>query len=157
MSVCVNLGLAARIVDELDEVVLVLARLQPQLDVALDGVGEEVVVGAQAHDRLQARDAADEVVDALGDALHLVDERLVLGEAPDRALALVDALGDVVDVLERALEALAGVVERARRCRGSRPPPFGSPWFCATRTRTSSVMTRTFSRICCDLRLAAAP
>ena len=70
--------LAARVVDELDDVVLVLARLEAELDVALDGVGEEVVVAAQADDGLQAAEAVDVVVDALDDALDLVDERLVL-------------------------------------------------------------------------------
>ena len=42
----------ARVVDELDDVVFVLARLEAKLDVALDGVREEIVIGAEAHDGL---------------------------------------------------------------------------------------------------------
>ncbi len=74
-------------------------------------VREEVVVAAQADDGLQARDVLHVVVHALGDALHLVDERVVLRQLADGALAAVDAPGHAVDVLERALEALARAIE----------------------------------------------
>jgi hypothetical protein len=82
-----------------------------RLHVALHGVGEEVVVGAQLHDRLQPADAREQVAHVLDGALDLVDERLVFGEAPHGALAAIDARGHVVGVLEHALERLAGAVD----------------------------------------------
>ena len=61
--------------------------------------------------RLQAREAADEIVDALDDLLGLVDQVLVGGEAPDGALPRRGPLGDLADVVEHVLELLRGAVD----------------------------------------------
>src|SRR5579872_1279895 len=108
-------GEAARVGDELDLVVLVLPRLEPERDVALDGVREKVVVAPQTHDRLQSRQVLHVVVDALGHPLHLVDELVVFRQLADRPLSPVDAAADAVDVLQGALEALARPVDVLER------------------------------------------
>src|SRR5690606_41500706 len=65
---------APRVVDQLDVVVLVLLRLDADLDEALHRAGEELIVGAEVDDRLDAAEPTDELPDALGDPLHLRSE-----------------------------------------------------------------------------------
>src|SRR5262249_37788090 len=69
---------AARIVHDLDRVVLVLPRLKTELHEALHGLRAELEIRAQRHDGLKPGDPADEVADVLRDTLDLVDELLVL-------------------------------------------------------------------------------
>src|SRR6266487_2552172 len=59
--------LVSRVVDDFDQVVFVFGGLKAQLDVALDRVGDEIVVGAKPDDRLKPADPADEVAHAFDD------------------------------------------------------------------------------------------
>ena len=101
---------AARVVHDLDRVVFVLARLDPNLDVALHGAGQKLKVVSERDDGLHPIQAAHELIDAFGDTLDLVDQVLVLAEPAQRAFAAFDALGGRVDVGERAFEAIAGAI-----------------------------------------------
>src|SRR5690606_27162028 len=53
----------------------------------------------------------DELPDALGDPLHLVDEALVLREPPQRPFTALEPSADGLDVLEGVLQALARPVD----------------------------------------------
>jgi hypothetical protein len=106
----------ARVVDELDRVVLVFARLQPELHEALHAAGLEVIVVAQPDHGLGAREAAHQIAHPLDDVVDLVDRGLVLGELADRAFAAVDASRHRVDVVERALQIHARLVDPGPSC-----------------------------------------
>ena len=147
-STCSNDRDPARIVDDLDEVVLVLRGLEPKLDVALDGVGEEVVVGAQADDRLQAvmpptKSPTPSTTPCT--SLMSVSSLVSLPTVPSP----LSMRADTESMWERALSSDA--LARFTRSTVSRTwptPPFTSPWFSASSVRTSWVIDRTFSRIC---------
>src|SRR5262249_44177570 len=98
------------IVDDLDRVVFVFARLEAKLEVGFHRAREKLVVGAKSDDGLKAAHTAHEITDTFDDALDFVDQLLVFGEPTERSFAAFEAAGDLVEVVHRALEARARAI-----------------------------------------------
>ena len=121
--------------------------MQLHRDVGLERVGEDVVLRAQADQRLQARERADEAARVLGDLLDVVGDGVVVEQAPDGALAVLHLVATRRAMFSRVWlrlsTATANLVEVLAQLVAGRARPRCRP--CRRAILTLSVISRMFS------------
>src|SRR5690606_15974325 len=108
-------GLPTRIIDELAHDVAILRRGDAYLQIIFERLRQTEELAPHPHDRLQARETTDDVVDPYGYLLDLAEEVRALRRPPHGALPCRRSSGNFANVLKSRLELLRRAIDRCDR------------------------------------------